>query len=147
MVKLPVKKSAAKKAVAKKAAAKKSSAKKAPSSPRALARELFGMIESQLGPGELIPPSDIEALIASLTGPSVHDGLEDAEAEKKDEAQQIAFDAMEAETKAEARKLAKLLGDSAAVTAMLDRLLHHGHVLKCGPRSWRTKTGGTGDGQ
>ena len=41
----------------------------------------------------------------------------------------------------------KLLGDSAAVTAMLDRLLHHGHVLKCGPRSWRTKTGGTGNVQ
>jgi DNA replication protein DnaC len=34
----------------------------------------------------------------------------------------------------------KLLADTAAVTAMLDRLLHHGHVLKCGPRSWRTKT-------
>jgi DNA replication protein DnaC len=34
----------------------------------------------------------------------------------------------------------KLLGDTAAVTAMLDRLLYHGHVLKCGPRSWRTKT-------
>jgi DNA replication protein DnaC len=34
----------------------------------------------------------------------------------------------------------KLLGDIAAVSAMLDRLLHHGHVLKCGPRSWRTKT-------
>jgi DNA replication protein DnaC len=34
----------------------------------------------------------------------------------------------------------KLLGDTATVTAMLDRLLHHGHVLKCGPRSWRTKT-------
>jgi len=33
----------------------------------------------------------------------------------------------------------KLLGDVAAVTAMLDRVLHHGHVLKCGPRSWRTK--------
>lgn len=33
----------------------------------------------------------------------------------------------------------KLLGDSAAVSAMLDRLLHHGHVLKCGARSWRTK--------
>ena len=32
----------------------------------------------------------------------------------------------------------KLLGDTAAVTAMLDRLLHHAHVLKCGPRSWRT---------
>jgi DNA replication protein DnaC len=36
----------------------------------------------------------------------------------------------------------KLLGDVAAVSAMLDRLLHHGHVLKCGPKSWRTKTGG-----
>jgi DNA replication protein DnaC len=34
----------------------------------------------------------------------------------------------------------KLLGDVAAVSAMLDRLLHHGHVLKCGPRSWRTKS-------
>ncbi len=34
----------------------------------------------------------------------------------------------------------KLLGDTAAVSAMLDRLLHHGHLLKCGPRSWRTKT-------
>jgi len=34
----------------------------------------------------------------------------------------------------------KLLGDSAAVTTMLDRLLHYGHILKCGSRSWRTKT-------
>ena len=33
----------------------------------------------------------------------------------------------------------KLLADVAAVSAMLDRLLHHGHVLKCGPKSWRTK--------
>jgi DNA replication protein DnaC len=40
----------------------------------------------------------------------------------------------------------KLLGDVAAVTAMLDRLLHHGHVLKCGPRSWRTKTAATAAG-
>ena len=30
----------------------------------------------------------------------------------------------------------KLLGDAAAVSAMLDRLLRHGHLLKCGPRSW-----------
>jgi len=37
----------------------------------------------------------------------------------------------------------KLLGDTAAVSAMLDRLLHHGHLLKCGPRSWRTKTSST----
>jgi DNA replication protein DnaC len=33
----------------------------------------------------------------------------------------------------------KLLGDVAAVAATLDRLLHHAHVLKCGPRSWRTR--------
>jgi DNA replication protein DnaC len=39
-----------------------------------------------------------------------------------------------------------LLGDVAAVSAMLDRLLHHGHVLKCGPRSWRTKTSSTSGG-
>jgi DNA replication protein DnaC len=37
----------------------------------------------------------------------------------------------------------KLLGDVAAVTAMLDRILHHGHILKCGPRSWRTKSAAT----
>ncbi len=37
----------------------------------------------------------------------------------------------------------KLLGNVAAISAMLDRLLHHGHVLKCGPRSWRTKTAAT----
>lgn len=36
----------------------------------------------------------------------------------------------------------KLLGDTAAVVAMLDRLLHHGHVIKFGPRSWRTRAGG-----
>jgi len=39
----------------------------------------------------------------------------------------------------------KLLGDTAAITAMLDRLLHHGYVLKCGPRSWRIKTQLPGD--
>ena len=33
----------------------------------------------------------------------------------------------------------KLLGDTAAVSALLDRLLHHAHVLQCGPRSWRTQ--------
>jgi hypothetical protein len=42
-----------------------------------------------------------------------------------------------------------MLGDVAAVSAMLDRLLHHGHVLKCGPRSWRTKVAAipTGESQ
>lgn len=36
----------------------------------------------------------------------------------------------------------KLLGDTPAVTALLDRLLHHAHVLTCGPRSWRTRLHG-----
>jgi DNA replication protein DnaC len=31
----------------------------------------------------------------------------------------------------------KLLGDTAAVSAMLDRLLHHAHVITLGPKSWR----------
>ena len=31
-----------------------------------------------------------------------------------------------------------LLGDTAAVTALLYRILHHAHVIKAGPRSWRT---------
>ena len=33
----------------------------------------------------------------------------------------------------------KLLGDTAAVSALLDRMLHHAHLVKCGPRSWRTQ--------
>jgi len=33
----------------------------------------------------------------------------------------------------------KLLGDTAAVAALLDRVLHHAHVLKLGPKSWRMK--------
>jgi len=37
----------------------------------------------------------------------------------------------------------KSLGDAPTVAAMLDRLLHHGHVLKCGPRSWRTRLNAT----
>jgi hypothetical protein len=41
----------------------------------------------------------------------------------------------------------KLLADVAEVTAMLDRILHHGHVLKCGPRSWRTKAAATTAGR
>jgi DNA replication protein DnaC len=33
----------------------------------------------------------------------------------------------------------KILGDTAALSSMLDRLLHHGHLSKCGLKSWRTK--------
>jgi DNA replication protein DnaC len=33
----------------------------------------------------------------------------------------------------------KLLGDNAAISALLDRMLHRGHVIKCGPRSYRMR--------
>jgi DNA replication protein DnaC len=33
----------------------------------------------------------------------------------------------------------KLLGDTAAVTAILDRLLHHAQVFTPGPKIWRTR--------
>lgn len=112
MAKPPAKKSAIQKAATQKTTAKitatkKSSAKKDPTSPQALAREMLAMLASKFGPDELILPSDVDALIASLHGPSAHEGLNDAEADKKDEAQQIAFDAIEAETETAARKLAK----------------------------------------
>ncbi len=42
----------------------------------------------------------------------------------------------------------KLLGDSAAVSQQCSiGCCTAGHVLKCGPRSWRTKTGGAGENQ
>ena len=41
----------------------------------------------------------------------------------------------------------KLLGDNAAVSAMLDRLLHHAVILKCGPRSYRTTRADLSDGE
>ncbi len=41
----------------------------------------------------------------------------------------------------------KLLGDNAAVSAMLDRQLHHAALLKCGPRSYRTSRADLPDGE
>ena len=44
----------------------------------------------------------------------------------------------------------ELLGDTASVSALLGRKLHHAHLVKCEPRSWRTlrkaslQTAGTG---
>jgi tetratricopeptide (TPR) repeat protein len=92
---------------AKKSAAKKRAAKKALASPQALAQEMMRVLTSTLGPNDLIMPEDVNALLASLAGPSAHDGLSDAEADAKDRAQNLAFEAMEAGSEAEARKLAK----------------------------------------
>jgi tetratricopeptide (TPR) repeat protein len=66
-------------------------------------RQLKELMESE----DLITPDDLKALFFSLAGPSRMDTLDDPESVAKDEAQQLAFDAMEAESEAEARKLAK----------------------------------------
>ena len=34
---------------------------------------------------------------------------------------------------------ARLLGDAVVVTPLLDRLMHHGHLLKFDGKSWRLK--------
>jgi tetratricopeptide (TPR) repeat protein len=86
--------------------AKKSVSKKKPSANAQVAAAMR-QLEKLMASGELIMRQDLDAMLASLEGPSATDGLSDEEADARDEAQQIAFDAMEAETEAEARKLAK----------------------------------------
>ena len=69
-------------------------------------RQLAQMLEAA-DASEVITKDDLNALVASLGGPSPTDRLSDKEADAREEAKQIAFDAMEAETEAQARKLAK----------------------------------------
>ena len=101
MTNKPARKTAPKKTASKKAA------KKAPKTPQAMAQEMMRVLTSKLGPNDLIMPEDVNALLTSLRGPSATDGLSDEEADARDEAQQIAFDAMESSTEAQALKLAK----------------------------------------
>jgi tetratricopeptide (TPR) repeat protein len=89
-----------------KKSAKKSPAKKkvAPDGEiETMVRQLEKLMESS----GTIEPGDMNALLTSLQSPSVTDKLSDAEAQLKDEAQELAFEAMEATTDAQARKLAK----------------------------------------
>ena len=90
-----------KKVVAKAAPKKKATAKAADLSMQDLMDEVLRQISVIAGPQEAA------AMIASLNHPSVEDDLNDPAALAKDEAQQIAFDAMEATSEATARKLAK----------------------------------------
>jgi tetratricopeptide (TPR) repeat protein len=89
-----------------KKAAKKSPAKKK-SAPNADIAAAMRQLEKLMASSELITKEDLDAMLASLHGPSPTDGLNDAVADARDEAQQLAFDAMEAESEAQARKLAK----------------------------------------
>jgi tetratricopeptide (TPR) repeat protein len=67
-------------------------------------REFVAMLG---GGDEIVTKDDLGALLNSLRAPSAYDRLSDEEADAKNEAQQIAFDAMEAESETQARKLAK----------------------------------------
>jgi tetratricopeptide (TPR) repeat protein len=91
---------------AKKSHAGKAKAGMTPATMEETMRQLAQMLEAGHSSG-MVTPGDLRALINSLSGPSASDELSDAEADAKNEAQQIAFDAMEAESEIEARKLAK----------------------------------------
>lgn len=90
-----------KKVVAKAAPKKKATAKAAELSIQDMMDQVLRQVSAIVGPEEA------EAMIASLNHPSVEDDLNDPAALAKDQAQQIAFDAMEATSEAAARKLAK----------------------------------------
>jgi len=82
------------------------SAKKLPASPQAMAQEMMRQLTRNLGPDELILPDDVDALMASLKGLLSGDHPRDDAAEARDEAQELAFKAMESTSEAQARKLA-----------------------------------------
>lgn len=94
---------------AKKAAKKSAKKTLTMAEARAQMKELDDVLRQvfEVFSGEELTTEDVHALAASLTGPSAHEGLSQAEVDAKDEAQQIAFDAMDAPTAAEARRLAK----------------------------------------
>ena len=84
--------------------AQKKTAPPPPAGMEQVLREFVAM----LGRGdEIVTKDDLNALVNSLRAPSAHDRLSDKEADAKNEAQQFAFDAMEAENDTQARKLAK----------------------------------------
>jgi tetratricopeptide (TPR) repeat protein len=90
--------------------AKKPAKKKAmPKSedPLAAMAELIKVLHRADSGGEPLMKADLDALLKSWQGPSAQAGLSDEEADAKDRAQENAFDAMKAESEAEARKLAK----------------------------------------
>lgn len=91
---------------AKKSVVKKATKKKA-SDPPAGIEAAMRQFEEMLVASGMAAPGDLNALMASLSGPSAREGLSDTEANARDEAQQWAFEAMEATSEAQARKLAK----------------------------------------
>jgi tetratricopeptide (TPR) repeat protein len=90
-----------------KESSKKSAAKKKVSDPDAGMEDAMRQLEEMLTSSGMVTKGDLDALMTSLTGPSAREGLSDTEANARDEAQQWAFEVMEATSAAQARKLAK----------------------------------------
>lgn len=63
--------------------------------------------EEEEDEGALFSDGDLKAFVTSFAGPSPYDGLSDAEQDARRDAQEFAFDAMEASSKAAALKLVK----------------------------------------
>jgi tetratricopeptide (TPR) repeat protein len=76
--------------------------------PDAVMEQAMRQIGSLMGDADGVTPGDLRALMASLSAPSASDGLSGEEADARARALELAFDAMEAKSEAEARKLAKL---------------------------------------
>ena len=105
---------------AKKSPAKKPSAKKK-SEPNPQIAAAMCQMEMLMATGALITQKDMEDILATLHGRSAGDELSDEEVDARDQAQQIAFDAMEAKTEAQALKLARraLMLDPDCVDALV----------------------------
>ncbi len=97
------KKSAPKKSVAKKPANKKTTKGQKPVTVESMMEQLAPLLEGE----RAVTENDLRALMASLNGPSVADKMSDEDVDARYAAQELALDAMDARTEAEARKLAK----------------------------------------
>ncbi len=91
----------------KKPAGKSATKKKAAAAPQSAAAEAKQKLTELMEIEARSTPEAMKARFFSLAGPSRLDTLDDAESDAKDEAQELAFEAMEAESEAGARKLAK----------------------------------------
>src|ERR1700756_4563771 len=89
--------------------AKKSSAKKA-AAPRGrtpITEKSMGKVKKALEGKNFATLQDLNRFLGTLAGPGAFDAPFDTELSDKEEAQELAFDAMEAESSADARRLAK----------------------------------------
>lgn len=96
-------KSAPKKSAPKKPARKKTTKGNKPLTREAMLQQLAPLLEDE----GIVTADDLRALMTSMNGPSVGDGMSHEDVDARYAAQELALDAMEARTEAEARKLAK----------------------------------------